>query len=73
MKALILAFIIISIQQVPSAFACAVCFGDPNSPLTQGVGLGIWTLMGFIGGVLALFSILFWNIRCRMKKFSTAQ
>jgi len=54
------------------ATACSVCFGDPGSPLVQSVSLGIWVLMGFIGGVLALFCVLFFNIRCRMKKLSAA-
>ena len=50
------------------AFACAVCFGDPNSPMVKAVGWGIWTLMGFIGGVLILFAVFFLNIRRRIKK-----
>ena len=52
------------------AEACTVCFGDPNSPLTQSVGWGVWTLIGFIGVVLVLFVVLFFNINKRMKKMA---
>jgi len=54
------------------AAACTVCFGDPDSKLTQSMGWGIWVLMGFIGTVLVLFAALFLNIRARMKKLNAA-
>jgi hypothetical protein len=54
------------------ASACSVCFGDPNSKMTQSIGWGIWVLMGFIVGVLILFAALFLKIRARMKKLSAA-
>jgi|CXWL01.1.fsa_nt_gi hypothetical protein len=67
----VLVFIYLSMYSI--ADACSVCFGDPNSPLTKSMGWGIWTLMGFIGFVLILLSVLFWKIRQRIKKISTAQ
>ncbi|MBL4888521.1 MAG: hypothetical protein JKX97_00705 [Candidatus Lindowbacteria bacterium] len=36
-----------------SANACTVCFGDPNSAMTQGMEMAIWTLLGCIVTVLA--------------------
>lgn len=72
MKTLLLTSFIFAIQEMPLANACAVCFGDPNSPLTKSIGMGVWVLMAFIGGVLLLFSLFFLNIRRRMKKFPTA-
>lgn len=72
MKFLLLTFIFLGLYKVPLSAACAVCFGDPNSPLTQSVGLGVWVLMAFIAGVLALFAAFFLNIRRRMKKFPAA-
>jgi len=35
------------------AFACAVCFGDPESPLTKGALMGVYVLVGVVGFVLA--------------------
>ena len=35
-----------------SAFACAVCFGDPNSQMSKGVIAGIFVLVGVVGSVL---------------------
>jgi heme/copper-type cytochrome/quinol oxidase subunit 3 len=37
---------------LPSAFACATCYGASDSPLAQGMNWGIFTLLGFIGAVL---------------------
>ena len=32
--------------------ACAVCFGDPNSPMAKGVAAGVLVLVGVISFVL---------------------
>ena len=37
---------------LPSARACATCYGASDSPLAQGMNWGILTLLGFIGAVL---------------------
>lgn len=71
LKVLFLVISVLILGITPSGWACTVCFGDPNSSLTQSIGWGIWVLMGFIGTVLILFAALFLNIRRRMKKIST--
>ena len=40
-------------------FPCAVCYGNPDSPMSHGMSMGVLTLMGFIGFILfvVLFSI----------------
>jgi hypothetical protein len=38
---------------LPSAWACAVCFGDPNSDMTKGLKAGIVLLILVVAGVLA--------------------
>ncbi len=50
------------------ALACAVCFGAPDSSLTQGAKAGILILLGVIGAVLTgIVSVtLFWARRARM-------
>jgi hypothetical protein len=49
------------------AEACSVCFGDPASPQTQAMKIGIFVMLGFIGSVLAGFGSLFlyWMSRSR--------
>ncbi len=47
---------------------CAVCFGDPSSPITQGYNNGILSLLGIIGAVLLCFGILFINIYKRGRR-----
>lgn len=51
-----------------SALACAVCFGSPDSSLTQGARAGILILMGVIATVLTgiVAVALFWVRRARM-------
>ena len=48
-------------------FACAVCFGDPNSLMTKGAKYGMAFLILVVGGVLAAMTsvALSWNRRAR--------
>ena len=48
---------------------CAVCFGDPTSPLTQGYNFAVIALLAVITAVLTGFGILFLNFRKREKSF----
>ena len=41
------------------AWACPVCFGDPNSPMAIGASWGIALLLGVTLGVLAVFAGFF--------------
>ncbi len=45
-----------------SALACSVCYGDPNSAMTQGAQAGVLVLLGVVGVVLTGFGslLLFW-------------
>ena len=49
------------------AAACAVCFGDPDSPMAKGVVAGVLTLVGVVGFVLIGIACtgLFWVQRSR--------
>ncbi len=53
------------------AWACAVCFGDPNSPMVQSVNSGVWFLLAVISSVLVGFAclFLFWQKRAAQIKF----
>jgi hypothetical protein len=50
-----------------AADACSVCFGDPSTPQSQAMRVGIFVLLGFIGSVLAGFAglFLYWMSRSR--------
>ena len=44
--------------------ACAVCFGDPNSPMVHGALAGVWFLLGVVGFVLSsILGVTFYWIR----------
>ena len=49
------------------ALACAVCFGDPDSPLTRGALMGVYVLVGVVSFVLAGIAAtsVFWIQRSR--------
>ncbi len=52
------------------ALACSVCYGDPNSAMTQGAKAGVLVLLGVVGLVLTgLASLLiFWMRRAASLK-----
>jgi len=50
---------------------CAVCFGDPTSPLTQGYNYAVLALLAIIVAVLIGFGALFLNFRKREKNLTT--
>jgi hypothetical protein len=64
--AVILFFLVFAIAE--NLFACAVCFGDPNSHLTIGAFAGVVFLFAIIflvlGGIFAV--AIFWSRRARL-------
>jgi hypothetical protein len=50
------------------AAACATCFGDPQSPQTQGMNNAILTLLGVVGVVYVGVGKLIWDFRKRSKR-----
>ena len=48
-------------------FPCAVCYGNPESPMSHGMNMGGLTLLGFIGFVLCfvVYSIVSISIRTK--------
>lgn len=59
LKRVLLAMTALAIARPVPLFACAVCFGDPQAPMTKGLTWGIVALAGFIatvlGGVVVFF------------------
>lgn len=54
MKHRIGSLLILCLLVMPQALhACAVCYGESDSPLAQGMNWGIMTLLGVIGSVMA--------------------
>jgi hypothetical protein len=43
----------------PTADACSICFGEPGSPVAQGVVMGVLSLLGVVLAVLAGFVAFF--------------
>jgi len=64
---LLVAFVLMLQHNV--SFACAVCFGDPNSKMMQGMNSAIFVLLGFIGFLLVSFGAFFLNFKSRSRKY----
>jgi hypothetical protein len=52
------------------ALACPVCFGQSDSPMAQGVNMGIYFLLAVVVGVLAAFASFFVYLARRAKAFA---
>ena len=59
MKALSYGLLVTGYWLVPSANACSVCFGDPDSDLTKGLNAGVLALLIVVSMVLAGFAAFF--------------
>jgi hypothetical protein len=44
--------LVVQTTRIPAAWACAVCFGDPNSEMTKGLKAGIILLILVVAAVL---------------------
>ena len=53
-----------------AALACPVCFGQSDSPMAQGVNMGIYFLLAVVVGVLAAFASFFVYLARRAKAFA---
>ena len=49
-------------------FPCAVCYGNPDSPMSHGMNMGVLTLLGFIGFILFMVLFSIFPISIRTKK-----
>lgn len=55
----LVALLLLAMAHPVTAHACAVCYGDPDSPVSKGLSWAIFALvgvvMGVLGGVIAFF------------------
>ena len=66
-------FIPILITFIPrNIFPCAVCFGNPESPMSHGMNMGVLTLMGVIGFILCIIVYSIFSISIRTKKINNS-
>jgi len=57
----IIFFIIVGLPII--GFACDVCRGNPEAPLSKGMDMGIITLLGVTGSVLGGFASFFMYLK----------
>jgi len=51
-------------------FPCAVCYGNPEAPMTHGMNMGVLTLLGFIIFILLVVAYSIFTISMRAKKLN---
>ena len=69
-KVLILSVITFALLSYDIAYACATCFGDPNSKATQGMNLAIIAMLTITGGVLSTFLSFIYILNKRAKDYA---
>ena len=69
-KTFILSVIIFALLSYDIAYACATCFGDPNSKATQGMNLAIIAMLTITGGVLSTFLSFIYILNKRAKDYA---
>jgi hypothetical protein len=55
------------------AWACATCYGAPDSPASHGLNGAIWTLLVITGGVLSSIVAGIISLRNKAKSFMKNQ
>ena len=66
-------FIVILATCIPGIlFPCAVCYGNPESPMSHGMNMGVLTLMGFIVFVLFIIAFSIISISIRTKNINNS-
>ena len=61
---------IILITVVNFIFPCAVCFGDPNSPMSHGMNMGIITLLFVVVFILLAIAAFIISLYFKSKKMN---
>tara|TARA_Y100001960_G_C14420159_1_gene702498 strand:+ start:75 stop:305 length:231 start_codon:yes stop_codon:yes gene_type:complete len=63
-------FILFAFCLMNLIFPCAVCYGNPDSPLSHGMNMGVLTLMGFIIFILMIILYSIISLKIRTKKIN---
>jgi Mn2+/Fe2+ NRAMP family transporter len=66
--------LVIYVALLQNSWACSVCFGDPNSPMTHGAKAGVAVLLGIVGAVLGgiLAVAFYWMRRAKLLRVQAA-
>ena len=63
----------IILSLIPGAlFPCAVCYGNPEAPMSHGMNMGVITLLGFIIFILLTIAASIITISMRTKKLNNS-
>ena len=60
--------IIIYLSFINILLPCAVCYGNPEDPMSKGMNMGVLTLMGFIVFILSIIAYSILSLFLKSKK-----
>ena len=66
-------YILILSMSSSCLFPCAVCYGNPEAPMSHGMNMGVLTLLGFIGFVLCMVVYSIISISIKTKKIKNIE
>jgi len=66
-------FTLVSVLAPRAVLACPVCFGQNDSPLASAMNMGIFAMLGIVGGVLVAFASFFVYLMRRASKAAEAE
>ena len=61
---------IILLSFISFIFPCAVCYGDPNSPMSHGMNMGILTLLFVVVSILFFIVAFILSLYFKSKKMN---
>ena len=66
-------FLVYFILLTQFLYPCAVCYGNPEDPMSKGMSMGVLTLVGFIVFVLSIIAYSIISIAMRTKKINNLE
>ena len=64
--------ITICLSSLNMLFACAVCYGNPEDPMSKGMNMGVLTLMAFIIFILSIIAYSIIALFLKSKKIGNS-
>jgi len=62
--------LILLIMSYDIIYACSTCYGDPDSPASEGINYAIITLLGVTGGVLGMIVRAIYSIGSKSRNYN---
>lgn len=69
---MLIRLIVTSLSFLSILLPCAVCYGNPEDPMSKGMNMGVLTLMGFIIFILSIIAYSIFSLFLKSKKIQNS-